>query len=162
MESHGYQHVHPMYVYKPNQNQVGTNQFIFAVDQLLVGYYPSRSDVRLNFNDPNPTQRHNLIYSHSVKSRSIPSSSTAPAPVNITEKHTCVSQLLGSIVCTPGDRALVIGAGSGSEVIGFNRAGLDVVALEKDPIQFKGCTTRLLVEESKEDEASEAAKIEMK
>ena len=75
MEKHGFQHVHPLYVYKPTQNQVGTNQFIFAVDQLLIGYFPIRSDVRMNFSDPNPTQRHNLVYSHAVTSRSTVSSS---------------------------------------------------------------------------------------
>ena len=163
MEKHGYQHVHPLYVYKPTQNQVGTNQFIFAVDQLLVGFIPNRNDIRLNFADPNPTQRHNLIFSHAVTSRSTSSSSSeVAAPVNITQKHTCVSQYIGGVFCTPGGKVLVIGAGSGSELIGFNRAGLEVVALEKDAHQFKGCQTRLLSEQSAEQKNTLTARKELK
>ena len=44
----------------------------------------------------------------------------------------------------PGANALVIGAGSGSGVIGRVRVSLNVVAVEKDPTQFRGCKARLL------------------
>ena len=145
MADHGYQHIHPLYVYKPNQNLKGTNQFIFAVDQILVGYKHSRNDIKLTFDDPNPTMRHNLLFSHSVNSRF---SVSGNEPVNITQKHPGVAAYLGRVFCTPGDTVLVIGAGSGSEIIGFNRAGMNVVGVEKDAKQFRGCCSRLVQEKA--------------
>ena len=38
MEDNGWLDVHPVYIYKPSQNQKGTNCFIFAVEVTLVGY----------------------------------------------------------------------------------------------------------------------------
>ena len=143
MSDHGYQHIHPLYVYKPNQNLKGVNQFIFAVDLILVGYKSSRNDIKLTFSDPNPTMRHNMIFSHSVNSRF---SVSGGDPVNITQKHPGVAAYLGQVFCTPGDLVMVIGAGSGSEVIGFNRAGMNVVGIEKDSRQFRGCCARLVQE----------------
>jgi len=158
MANHGYQHIHPLYVYKPNQNLKGTNQFIFAVDLILVGYKSSRNDIKLSFADPNPTMRHNLIYSHSVNSRF---SMSDGVPVNITQKHPGVAAYLGEVFCSPGDTVMVIGAGSGSEVLGFNRAGMKVVGIEKDAKQFRGCCARLVQEHAEEQKVMTQHNLEV-
>jgi len=43
----------------------------------------------------------------------------------------------------PGDWVLVVGAGAGGEVLGAIAAGLNVVAVERDPRQFKALKGRL-------------------
>lgn len=146
LETNGYQHVHLLYVYKPQHNQVGTHQYLNAIDQILVGYSPTRSAAKPRFNNPNPLFRHNLLWSHTPHHKRKMEASGDLKSVNPTEKHPIVSMQLGKVHCSPGGRALVIGAGSGSEVIGFNRAGLNVVALEKDPRQFQAICSRLVQE----------------
>ena len=46
-------------------------------------------------------------------------------------------------MCKPGTYALVVGAGSGSEVLGLARVGVNVVAIERDEKQFHALTERL-------------------
>jgi hypothetical protein len=78
-------------------------------------------------------------------------------PVNPCEKNPMVFYQLTRIFCNPGDKVLVMGAGSGAEVCGANRCGVNVVAIEKDPIQFKEIQTRLV----EERESAESVKWEM-
>ena len=143
MEENGYKGVHPFYVYKPTQNQRGTDCFIFAVEMILIGYKAPPSERKLNFPDPNPLDRHNLLFGHSLRGPRFQLSGEA-APVNTCQKHTGVAHYLASVFAHPGAKALVIGAGSGSDVIGCLRANLNVVAVERDPAQFRGCKARLL------------------
>jgi hypothetical protein len=147
LEAKGYQHVHLLFVYKPAHNTVGTHQYLNAVDQILVGYSPSRDAAKPRFSNPNPMFRHNLIYSHTTHHKRTMSASGESTSINVTEKHPAVSMQLGGVHCRPGGRALVVGAGSGSEVIGFNRAGLKVVGVEKDPRQFQAICARLVAEQ---------------
>ena len=143
MEEHGYTGVHPFYVYKPTQNQRGTECFIFAVEMILIGYLATPSERKLNFPDPNPLDRHNLLFGHSLRGPRFQLSGDQ-APVNTCQKHTGVAHYLASVFAHPGANALVIGAGSGSDVIGCVRASLNVFAVEKDPGQFRGCKARLM------------------
>ena len=143
MEEHGYIGVHPFYVYKPTQNQRGTECFIFAVEMVLIGYLATPSERKLNFPDPNPLDRHNLLFGHSLRGPRFQLSGDQ-APVNTCQKHTGVAHYLASVFAHPGANALVIGAGSGSDVIGCVRASLNVFAVEKDPGQFRGCKARLM------------------
>ena len=161
MESNGYQHVHILHVYKPQHNTVGTHQYLNAIDQILVGYYPKRDAVKPRFENPNPLYRHNLIWSHTPHHKRKMEASGDMSPVNPTEKHPIVSMQLGKIHSKPGGRALVIGAGSGSEIIGFNRAGLNVTALEKDPRQFQAICSRLVEEKEKVEEINEIVTQEL-
>ena len=60
--------------------------------------------------------------------------------VNTPQKNPNVASFKGRILCNVGSSALVIGAGSGSEVVGLARVGVQVVALEKDVKQFVALT----------------------
>ena len=159
MESRGYVDVHPFYTYKPQQNQRGTGCFIFAVELILVGYKAPARDRVLSFPHANPLFRHNLLYGHSVTSRT--KASGSDVDVNTTEKHPGVARHLASIFCTPGSNALVIGAGSGSDVIGCIQAGVNVVAVERCPVQFQGASARLVDFKSNYDAAQTAAALEV-
>ena len=61
MEEKGFVDVHPVFIYKPSQNQRGVGCFIFAVEVVLVGYKGGRP--KLSFDEPSPMLRHNLIQS---------------------------------------------------------------------------------------------------
>ena len=74
--------------------------------------------------------------------------------VNVSQKHPFIAYSLGKIHCRPNSRVLVIGAGSGSDVIGFSRAGLSVTCVEKSAVQFPYLSTRI------NNEMVEAAKGE--
>ena len=98
---------------------------------------------RLVFADKNPTMRHNLFFGHSLRGQRY-TLSGEEQPVNTCQKHTGIAHELATIFTQPGANALVIGSGSGSDVIGCLRAQLNVVAIDKDPSQFRGCKTRLM------------------
>jgi hypothetical protein len=163
MEAAGYQSVHPFYVYKPSQNVKGTDCFIFAVEMILIGYLGGSRDRGLVFGERNPVGRHNLLFGHNVGSRY--QLSGQGEPVNTCQKHPGIAHHLATICARPGSNALVIGSGSGSDVVGCLRAGLNVVAIDKDSKQFQGCKARLLgyiadVEEEKKKEALELAQVQ--
>ena len=142
MEANGYNDVHPVYVYKPSQNQKGMECYIFAVEVVLVGYMADRRSRKLFFRDPNPVRRHNLKFSHNVGTKAtVPGSSEV---VNTTQKHPDLAEQLARDLCPVGSSVLVLGSGSGSDVIGFARAGLRVVAVESDKKQFLACQARLV------------------
>ena len=143
MEAGGYQSVHPFYVYKPNQNQKGTGCFIFAVEVILVGYLSDAKHRDLVFEERNPLGRHNLLFGHNLRGSRFQLSG-AQEPVNTCQKHPGIAHALASICARQGANALVIGSGSGSDIIGCLRAGLDVIAIDKDAGQFHGCKARLL------------------
>ena len=157
MEEAGYSGFELIHVIKPMQNYQGTNQFINNAELILIGYKNVRTNFQLNFADPNPMRRHSAIFSPNVG----PKLTYDSKEVNTTEKHPLVSMRLGQIFCPPGSNVLLIGAGSGAEMVGFNRAQLSVVALEADPLPIPGAASRMVKECAKEKEFDVIAKEEM-
>ena len=143
MSANGYLDQHPLLVYKPMQNTTGM-EFISAVEFLVVGYKGGIRNCRLTFSDMNPLFRHNLLFTHQVgPKRRFPGED---AEVNTTQKNPHVASGLGRIMCSPGSHALVLGAGSGSEVVGLARVGVNVVAVERDGKQFRALCERVTSE----------------
>ena len=97
---------------------------------------------KLVFAGKNPTMRHNL-YGHTLRGQRYTLSGDEQ-PVNTCQKHTGIAHELATIFTHPGANALVIGSGSGSDVIGCLRAQLNVVDIDKDSSQFRDCKTRLM------------------
>ena len=159
MIAHGFSDVHPLYVYKPKQNTTGM-EWIFAVECMLVGYKGGIRACKLTFCDATPLLRHNLLFGHQVGPKL--QHAGEDAVVNTTQKHPNVASAIGRVFCRPGSTALVIGAGSGSEVIGLARVGVNVVGLERDPKQFRGLTDRLTHEMSFSDRALAQAETDQK
>ena len=150
----GFVDIHPVYVYKPQQNTTGL-EWIFAVEIMLVGYKGGIRDCALTFQDMNPVYRHNLLFAHQVGSKL--KYAGEDELVNTTQKNPNVASALGRITCKPGSSALVLGAGSGSEVVGLARVGVNVVALERDHKQFKALTERLTSEAAASEQAIKQA-----
>jgi len=142
MTAAGYQNIHPVYHYKPAQNGEGMN-FIFAVECSLIGYKRSQAQCKLRFAEMNPVFRHNLLFSPNVRAKAVVPGESDQEPVNTTQKHPLIASQVAAICCQPGDTALVLGFGSGSEVLGMAHAGINVVGIEKDPRQFRGTVARL-------------------
>ena len=63
-------------------------------------------------------------------------------------------------MCKAGSHALVIGAGSGSEVVGLARVGVNVVAVERDARQFRALTERLTLEAAYPERALQQMAVE--
>ena len=159
MEKHGFGNVHPFYTYKPMQNQRGVDRFIFSVEMILVGYMAAPAQRHVAFGNPNPLFRHNLLFTHSVPSRW--NHTGSDEAVNTCQKPPGIARRLASIFCPPGSTALVVGAGSGSDVIGCIQAGCSVVAVERDLRQFPGCSARLVDFKTNFDQAALDADLEM-
>ena len=148
-----YTNIHPFFVYKHNQNAIGFQQYTFAVDTLVVGYFPKKGDVRWNASS-DPTKRHNLITTSALSKHFINPSDGKKA--NVHEKP---SSIMRKLVCNHtnrGDWVLVIGSGSGGEVIGALEAGCHVVAVERDQRQFDCLRARLVEMDTVWKEAKDA------
>ena len=135
-----YTNIHPFFIHKNNQNCVGYQQYTYAVDVLVVGYYPNKRSVPWNAS-ANPLMRHNIISVPSLNVHYKNPSDNKTA--NIHEKPAGNMATLMANHASPGPWALVLGAGSGGEVLGAIKAGLHVVAVERDQRQFDGLRARL-------------------
>lgn len=143
MEKNNFSDAHPIYWWKPDANVVGLKRYTFAVENLMVGYLGGRRNNYFNESGlrTNPENRHNIIQTPRV--RSLHKNSTDDLPLNTCESPPALAHTLAKIHCIPGDDVIIIGAGSGSDVIGVSQAGCNVVAVEKDLRQLRGCQQRL-------------------
>jgi hypothetical protein len=143
MQANGYGDQHPLVNVKLMQNTSGM-EFIKAVEFMVAGYKGGVRNCHLTFPDVNPVFRHNVLFGHQVgPKRKYPGEDEE---VNTTQKNPNIASALGRIMCTPGANALVLGAGSGSEVLGLARVGVNVVGIERDAKQFRALTERISTE----------------
>jgi hypothetical protein len=152
MEGCGFDGVKPIYTYKQNQNYAGTRSWLSSVDPLLLGFKPSPNKFRMPA-EMDPTRRHNLFPVNAPLQTKFKGSDGEV--LNNTQKSTEITEILGKAHSPPFGNALVVCAGSGSEVIGLVRAKQNVVAVERDPRMFAGFWQRMV--EFKEVMAKEAA-----
>lgn len=125
---------------------------------MVCGYKGGIRSCGLTFSSMNPVFRHNFFFAHQVHGKL--RHSGEDGEVNTTQKNPNVASFLGRIMCKPGAFALVIGAGSGSEVLGLARIGVNVVAFERDAKQFRALTARLVAEATNPNKALELQREE--
>jgi hypothetical protein len=159
MKECGFNGVRPIYTYKENQNYAGTLGWLSSVDIVLLAFRPKMSRFPMP-KELDPTQRHNLF---SVKAPLQTKFKGSDGKVlNNTQKSTEISEKLATAHSPVFGNALVVCAGSGSEVIGLIRAKQNVVAVERDPAMFNGFWQRMLefqavmAKEAEDREAKEA------
>jgi hypothetical protein len=142
MEKYNYSNVEPFFCYKPQQNYKGVHINILSVDTMLVGYGGGRTNCRLQFPEAmrTPRERHNHFLVGNVTKKLVDASDSE---VNPCQKNPSIAYRIARRFMVSGDKALVIGAGTGSEVIGFAAAGHEVVAVEKDAAQVIAMRSRL-------------------
>ena len=136
-----FKNIEMLVFHKGMHNEVGTGRFISSAEFVIVGYSPNREACQLNFSDHNnPVHRHNVIMVPPLRKKHMHRDGQV---VNVTEKHPYVAWKIAKHVCQEGDSVLIVGAGSGSDVLGVNRAGFDVVALENSARQFSHLAGRM-------------------
>ena len=153
LESH-YANIHPFFVHKTNQNAVGFKQYTFAVDSLIIGYFPNKQKVKWNASS-NPLERHNMLSIKTLTKHYINPSDNKTA--NEHEKSPIVAELLCKNHANADDWVLVIGSGAGGEVVGALQALCNVAAVERNERKFncfRARLTALQVDDSKEEDAA--------
>ena len=141
MAENSFTNIHTVFVYKCQNNGRGTHQWIPSVEMVIVGYKPSRNACRPTFlQREHPLDRHNIIFCPNTGPKLM---RTDGHQVNVSQKNPFLAYSLAQVHCPAGSRALVIGAGTGSDVIGFVHAGVSVTCVEKSKVQFPYLKTRL-------------------
>ena len=123
---------------KPDANLVGTNRFIHAFETATVAFHGSRQQVFFALPN-NLYDRRNVITMEGVTSLS----KYGGVPINVAEKPVGLMQHFFRIFCPPGSTVLVIGFGSGTDIIGCLEMDLNVVGIEMDPKQFQAASSRV-------------------
>jgi hypothetical protein len=139
LEDAGFTAVTNLYLYKSGHQATGTNNYLFAVDGMLIAFLPVRKDGIWSL-CPNPMLRHNLFIQQRVLQKQKRADGNV---VNEHEKHPSVAKGLLECHSTPGSTVLIPFAGAGGEVVGAIYAQRDVVAFESDPDQFICLKSRL-------------------
>src|SRR4051812_23850044 len=147
LEHAGFKDVHPIFWYKSNQMAVThtSKDYIYAVESGTIGYLSGRSKAKWRSQARNPRERHNMI--------SLPTQRATTewrgAPLNQAEKPVALADHFICLHTDPGDTVLILGTGTGSEVIACLEAGRNCVAIELDPDQRQGAVARLRTWHSK-------------
>jgi hypothetical protein len=144
---------HTFYWYKHNQNVEGHHQYTYAVEQCMLAYKGGRTKMEW-LTDKNPLRRHNMIVGPSLSSYALGTDSKA---LNLYQKPGYLSRILLANHLTPGMQVLVVGFGSGGDILGAVANSCNVKAVELNPTQFNGGVARLSALAGLHDEAIEKA-----
>ena len=137
----GYKQASHIYWVKTNHTNAGpTGALTQIVEMGTMAYYPHRGKVHWADNK-NPSDRYNTFYSDTVTSLLKDSHGDK---VNVTEKPTDLARQLMALHCVPGDNVLVLGSGTGSDVIGAIDCGCNVFGVERDRKQYDASVTRIV------------------
>jgi hypothetical protein len=126
-------------IYKSGQNAVGTNNYVHAIDNMLIAQSPNREAGVWGLS-ANPLYRHNLLVAPRLTSHLTNAEGDS---VNEHEKHPAVAKCLLESHSRPGSTVLVCFGGAGGEMIGAVYAKRNVIVFESDPVQFSALCNRL-------------------
>ena len=151
LQEHGFTNITDFYWYKANANQAGTTHFVRAVEVATIAMKGGRS-LGYTTLPSDHIQRHNHITQDSVVSLS----KDGGRIINPSEKPPELFERIFKLLALPHSKVLLLGFGSGSEVIGALSAGLDVVGIENDPKQFSSACNRIRAWAALETKPSES------
>ena len=142
LKTNGYQQMQPIFWYKtPEHKGSGpVSSYTSAVECGTIGFKPHAAACGF-FMSTDPRKRHNHFTHKSVTSYFKDSDGNV---VNPTENPPELLQWLCNNHLEPSSNVLIIGAGSGSDIIGAARACCNVVAVENNQRQFENCQIRLI------------------
>ena len=142
MEKMGYCQMIQIYWYKGPDHQTKTPQssYTSSVEMGTVGFLPDRSKCKWNMG-PDPRNRHNH-FEHKGVTKYLKYEDGSI--INPCQKPPALLRWLCSNHLHAGSTVLVIGAGSGADVIGATQACCNVVTVERDPKQFAVLQTTLV------------------
>jgi hypothetical protein len=112
-----------------------------AVEVFLVAHKGPVNHYGAQFNlSKDPVERHNMI---SGPSKRVLSKNSAGKAINLFEKPDWLAEAILTQYTRPGQWIYVGGFGAGGDVRGALNAGLNVVAIEKDPVQYHATIANL-------------------
>lgn len=130
-----------IYWHKPNYNTPGDrHSWLSTVEMCFVTFYSRRIDQRCSLSD-NPWERHNHIVMPSVSTLS--KIAVSSQVINPAEKPVQLAMRLIKPYVSAGESILVIGSGSGSEILAGLELKLNVFGVELDPVQWKAANERI-------------------
>ena len=127
---------------KPNVNLKGVKRFMPSTEHGFVAFRPNQSSVDWQYDDPNPLKRPDFVVMNHVPECDKVKDQEGKV-VNPCEKPTGLFRHWMQMFAKAGQWVLIIGFGSGSEVVAAVRMGLNVVCLESDKRQFDLLPSRL-------------------
>jgi hypothetical protein len=155
-EARGYVQPIEFYWHKTGHNVAGPKSALTSsVETCMIGYKKNRNDVAWNCSD-DPTERHNFIDYKGVTKMARDDTNNI---INPSEKPPYVVCEIIRTNCNRGDTIVIVGPGSGGDIMGAVLAGINVVAVEKDPYQFKSLQAHLTKLAAEEQEALDKGKI---
>lgn len=142
MESSGYCQLIQFYWYKGKDHQTKTpvSSYTSSVEMGTIGFMPDRSKCKWNMG-ADPRHRHNHLEYKAVTKYLKYEDGTI---INPCQKPPAVLRWLCQNHLHPGSTVLVIGTGSGADVIGATQACCNVVTVERDPKQYAVLQTTLV------------------
>jgi hypothetical protein len=144
------------YWHKTLHNVAGPKSALTSsVETCMIGYKKTRNEVPWNCSD-DPTERHNFIECKGVTKMARDDTNNI---INPSEKPPHVVCEIIRINCNRGETIVIVGPGSGGDIMGAVMAGINVVAVEKDPYQFKSLQAHLTKLAAEEQEALDNGKI---
>jgi hypothetical protein len=152
VKAQGWTNVHKMTWYKTDHNATGVGCYIFATEIIMVCYRPNWHETQWYGMEKNPTKRHDLFALPACSTKTI---HTDGVEVNKHQKPTGLIRFFIENHCGPSDFVLVLGFGSGSEIIGAVQSNVNVVGVEQDVRQFNAFRARLLSYEDENEEIAE-------
>ena len=154
-EEAGFKQTIPFAWVKPNHTAAGPkNSLVTSFETGAMAYKEHRGTVPW-FISENPTERPNVWHEESVSTMFKHENGDV---VNPCQKPTALISKIVAMHCPKDSNLLVVGFGSGSEILGGLDAGVNVFACERDAIQFKATGRRLTMLINKEHERIEEEK----
>jgi hypothetical protein len=141
VRANGWGYIHKMTWYKPMHNATGVGCYIYATEVIMVCYRPNQHATQWFGKEKNPTKRHDIFALPACTTKIM---HTDHREVNKHQKPTGLIRFFIEKHCGPSDFVLVLGFGSGSEIIGAVQSNVNVVGVEQDPRQFNAFRARLL------------------
>ena len=144
LDAQGYVHIQVHFWYKSDQNMVGpVARMTSAVEVCVVAHKGDIMKAGEQFNlSKDPVQRHNMIIGPCNRRYS---KDTNGATINAYEKPNYLAADLCRKYAKPGQWGVVAGFGAGGDVRGAIDSGLHLVAIEKDPFQFRATVANMRV-----------------
>ena len=129
-----------LYWYKTDhQVQREVSNFTRAVEMCTIGFFPCKLNCPIHLST-NPRDRHNLVEIQAVRNLLRAADGTI---INTCQKPRALMSWLCERLAPIGSTILVIGFGSGGEVLGAADCGRNVVGVEQDVRQFQAIQTTL-------------------
>lgn len=156
LEKKGFQEMQHLFWYKGKEHTAPAQvrSYVNAVEMMTIGFFPNRGSAGWAV-DVDPRKRHNFIQQSGPRSYV---KTVNGEVLNQAQKPRFLMNKMVSEHVPLGGNVLVVGAGAGGDVIGALDAGVNVVAVESNKLQFSYLQATLQKEVRRLGQADEEAR----